>query len=670
LTRQLDWMVGDKGVCWAGWSHGDCRLAYNGTNDWRKSQNDGRFNCLAPYNQNKVMIGLRKGESEVTVGTKKVDCSGNLSNACNAAPGTNISQCESNLPNATTYTGGERTLKQGECWTLDENLGIVPFSCPQTDPDQNSPQPPPRNPTDPTPAPSSKASKNIQMIVKFHTNKKAGEIRWDAFYLLFEPNLGQNENPKLVDTKREHYAQPYNQAFGSTSRFTITDEFDYLIVPVIVDSEGGIVGSQAVLNESSLSKCQKILDTSLGTNEACGLSGTEDGGDGRIEFDVYDVDVTAPTLKPTSTAPTKKPTPRPTAKPSPKNGSATLQAEADATIQSNNIDKNLGGDTVLIIGNESRILIRDKYFVTYMKFNLDNYKGKKIKTATLSLPISGNNIGIGKKITFMVKNIASDWSESDITWRNKPATIGSPLSTINMTHLSEPTEFEFDIPAQVVQNWANNSLLNRGFAIGTNENEGNINVYSSESSFGHPTLQITYDETTTAVTSTGGTRSQSTISLNNASGQSIDSVSVALCNTQNKCTSNDIDVSLRSGGSTKMKPDFAIPSDTRKISCVVQYADGSRKQCPPQSLTATGGSLQFNINTNADGTVRTALVSPLKSADLNGDCVITGADSSLLSGSYGVRGVGLKGDIDGDGIIGSKDMSLLLGLLGKNACVN
>ncbi|MGB4965483.1 MAG: hypothetical protein WBO77_00005, partial [Microgenomates group bacterium] len=159
LTRQLDWMVNNVGVCWAGWSHGKCSLAYNGTNKWAQSITDGRFKCFAPYGADKavpgqetVVIGLMDGVEQINgVQTKRVDCIGNKENACIAAKDTKVSQCESDLSVATTTNGQPINLKPNECWSLDANLGVTKLpSCP-VDPKDVSKQPPPGVPGKPQP---------------------------------------------------------------------------------------------------------------------------------------------------------------------------------------------------------------------------------------------------------------------------------------------------------------------------------------------------------------------------------------------------------------------------------------------------------------------------------------------------------------------------------------
>ena len=147
----------------------------------------------------------------------------------------------------------------------------------------------------------------------------------------------------------------------------------------------------------------------------------------------------------------------------------------------------------------------------------------------------------------------------------------------------------------------------------------------------------------------------STISLRNSSATSVKSISIATCDSANKCATNTVPVGLAAGASTKFKPSFSVPSTTRRLSCVVNFTNGTSKQCTPQLITGSNG-LQFNITTAANNSVSTTVLSPLRTADTNRDCKVTSADS-----------VGLK-DLDGDGNVNASDTSLFFGFIGQNAC--
>ena len=116
-----------------------------------------------------------------------------------------------------------------------------------------------------------------------------------------------------------------------------------------------------------------------------------------------------------------------------------------------------------------------------------------------------------------------------------------------------------------------------------------------------------------------------------------------------------VSVGLAAGASTKFKPTFSVPGTTRRLSCVVKFANGTSKQCTPQLVTGSNG-LQFTITAQANNTVSTTVLSPLKTADTNRDCKVTSADA-----------VGLR-DLDGNGSVNAADTSLFFSYIGQNAC--
>ncbi len=147
----------------------------------------------------------------------------------------------------------------------------------------------------------------------------------------------------------------------------------------------------------------------------------------------------------------------------------------------------------------------------------------------------------------------------------------------------------------------------------------------------------------------------SSISLRNNSSSAIKSVSIAACDSSNKCSSNTVPLQLAAGASTKFKPTFSVPTTTRRLSCVINYTNGTSKQCPQQLITSDGG-LQFTITAQSNNTVQTSVVDPLKVADTNRDCKVTSADAT-----------GLR-DLDGSGTVNASDTSLFFSFLGQNAC--
>ncbi|HMN97616.1 MAG TPA: thrombospondin type 3 repeat-containing protein [Phycisphaerales bacterium] len=65
-------------------------------------------------------------------------------------------------------------------------------------------------------------------------------------------------------------------------------------------------------------------------------------------------------------------------------------------------------------------------------------------------------------------------------------------------------------------------------------------------------------------------------------------------------------------------------------------------------------------------TIATSVAADIKGADLNGDCVIDGADLGVLLGGWGSSG---SGDLNGDGTVDGADLGILLSAWGKEPCI-
>ncbi len=138
-----------------------------------------------------------------------------------------------------------------------------------------------------------------------------------------------------------------------------------------------------------------------------------------------------PTPSPSATptpSPTATPTPSPTATPTPPPVQSTLSPVADARVRSGSPTSNYGSRTDL----RARRSTSSSTHESYLKFDLRTLGSGTVANARLRLygwlESGSNAISTG---VHSVSN--SSWSESGLTWNNRPAAATNPLATTTIT---------------------------------------------------------------------------------------------------------------------------------------------------------------------------------------------------------------------------------------------
>ncbi|MGE5549673.1 MAG: DNRLRE domain-containing protein [Bacteroidota bacterium] len=185
-------------------------------------------------------------------------------------------------------------------------------------------------------------------------------------------------------------------------------------------------------------------------------------------------------------APTPTPTvtPTPTPSPTPTPGEITaFNPEADAYVMSENPTLNYGTANVLIVKGPGGTLQRE----AYIRFNLSGLGATSVASATLKL--YATNLPNGGTPSVKVMSVNADtWSESSLTWNNKPAYNGTALDTVTVNAIN--TWYNLDVTAWV------NSNLGAGDAqislalIGLNTENLSIQFSSSDATGNIPVLEV------------------------------------------------------------------------------------------------------------------------------------------------------------------------------------
>lgn len=199
---------------------------------------------------------------------------------------------------------------------------------------------------------------------------------------------------------------------------------------------------------------------------------------------------TIPTPTPTFTpTPTAMPTPTPTQVPGPtslkkpavvKILSLNLTTSADAYVRSDIPVSNFGGNTQLRADGSPA-------YVSFLKFDLSKLKGKTVISALLKLKVSyesdaGSSLGQGLSIQFVSNNA---WSESAITFNNKPASL-STITTVTGAKAAGDT-IEIDLTSFVNQKAG--QLISIELS---NTGPDGLVLNSRQASSGKPTLAVSY----------------------------------------------------------------------------------------------------------------------------------------------------------------------------------
>ncbi len=616
MTKQLDWLVNNStGVCWGAWSHGDCRHGYNGTDDWAQSITDKRFDCLAPRNEkHEVVVRLRNDSNtdSIDVMPKRDDCAlcsavdlkdkdGNpyKLSQCNAGPGVN-----------TTYGDTSVTLKKGQCYMVDENLRTSVGSgvpCAQGDSGVKSSQPRNEDKPQPTPKnggeqPDPRNQNTVTGTVRITVESEKTLTPYEgSFKVIYQTN---------TDTDIKD-AQIHNVDFENGT-------FMYTIPNFNKEAEEYTYGVELEYSIEGETQRKKAF-TAVTVNKK---DYTKTG--------VWNVSIT---LNPNGTQPTPEPSNRRTWYGVPKGNEK--YRECVRTERFCRINK---GE----VNNESKYSCGASENQTKCLLPID----KSIITTEGKYFIKPGHEGY--KLSFRLEGFAKNSENSAIS---SEEFLTNLISNQNGVHFTKVFKLNPNIEKYYVYV---NLIDESGKRVnGTTGLSGSCDTDSGPCGFiGHGGY-IYYSAVGDDYTDHSSLLS--TVAITNKSNESIKSVSIASCDSANKCASNTVSVALAAGANTKFKPTFSVLSTTRRLSCVINYTNGTSKQCTPQLITGSNG-LQFNITAAANNSVSTTVLSPLKTADTNRDCQVTSADAT-----------GLR-DLDGNGTVNASDTSLFLSFIGQNAC--
>ena len=182
---------------------------------------------------------------------------------------------------------------------------------------------------------------------------------------------------------------------------------------------------------------------------------------------------------------------------SPINASSTttsLEPVADSYVNDDEPDSNYGSDDKLYLGWNSGW---GKYY-PYIKFDLSSIpEGATIISAKLKLYVVYTCGSIAGR-TAKIYRVTEDWSESSITWNNKP---GNADTETNSTEIpSVHNWIEFDVTADV-QGFVDNDYANYGWVINCSDCEADDYLYFASREYSendkHPILEIEYTTSNT-----------------------------------------------------------------------------------------------------------------------------------------------------------------------------
>lgn len=164
---------------------------------------------------------------------------------------------------------------------------------------------------------------------------------------------------------------------------------------------------------------------------------------------------------------------------------AVIDPLADAYVHESYPDQNVGGRTQELIVKGSNVQGAER--ISYLKFDLNQYKGKYVQSAILKLYCSSLS-GSTPVRAFAVED--DSWGENEITFGNRPLEVGEPLSDIGINEAS--MWYEFDITT-----WAASQVSGDGIVsvalIGEQTVERTARFLSKESEIieNRPKLYIT-----------------------------------------------------------------------------------------------------------------------------------------------------------------------------------
>lgn len=179
---------------------------------------------------------------------------------------------------------------------------------------------------------------------------------------------------------------------------------------------------------------------------------------------------------------TSSPTPTPTIGANPASPvTSNINVKADTYVKSDSPSSNFGTSNFLSTKASG------PNNITYFKFTLPNLSGKTITEAKLRLTTSNSDdAAVGNANRIALKSTTNNWTESALTYSNKPSA-GSVIATKN-GEIAKNETFELDVLSGVVGKTGDVSFVLES----TNDNKNNLIINSSNASSKKPLLIITY----------------------------------------------------------------------------------------------------------------------------------------------------------------------------------
>lgn len=171
--------------------------------------------------------------------------------------------------------------------------------------------------------------------------------------------------------------------------------------------------------------------------------------------------------------------------------SAEFIATEDAWVRDGSFaNTNYGATNTLTIKKDGDGYNREVYF----KFNLENTSFDEIDNVYLKLSVSYANISI-QSTSWQIVPVANTWTESTLTWANRPSALAEPIATVN--GLPAGSDVQVDITEYVRSEYKKgNKIISLHVSSTTKGSDGKTDAqfYSKESSDvnKHPKLLIEF----------------------------------------------------------------------------------------------------------------------------------------------------------------------------------
>jgi len=171
----------------------------------------------------------------------------------------------------------------------------------------------------------------------------------------------------------------------------------------------------------------------------------------------------------------------------------TLYSVADACVMEGRPTYNFGSTSDMWVGYDDYLEPDGRIVRSLVRFDLSSIPaGATINSATLRLYLVGSWDYPGKTRTITTYRTGSSWSESSVTWNNKPS-YAEAYGSAGVTHGSG-VWYSFDV-TNLVRGWVNGTWPNYGIMLRGPEWSGSDSSWKSfatrESSY-DPQLVITY----------------------------------------------------------------------------------------------------------------------------------------------------------------------------------